>query len=149
MQRRTKPLSASRRGRLLLAALVAAVVVGIAAILIWVLGLGGAAAPQTNVAREIADRFLSQIQTGDFKTAWESTTTDFKSDEGLASFTAHAKQRKFLKQPMEFQEMKEVQVFGLTRWECTYRPPSASSTLVRVVIGNEQNQWRVEQLKFE
>lgn len=147
MRRRSHFQCTPRSGRLVLAIAVAAVILGVAAFLVW--GLGRVTAPRPNVARETADLFLSQIRSGDFKSAWESTTTDFKSDEGLASFTDHAKKRKFLKEPLEFLEMKEIQVFGLTRWECSYRPPSAAGTTVRVVIGNEQDKWRVEQLKIE
>jgi hypothetical protein len=147
MRSRNQWQLAPRHGRTLIVIIAVTIVAAIAAFLVW--QFAGDSAPQTNVARETADLFLERIRSGDFKSAWESTTTDFKSDEGLASFTAHAKKQVPSKEPLEFVEMKEIQVFGLTRWECVYRAPKQPDKTIRILIGNEQDAWRVEQIKVE
>jgi hypothetical protein len=95
----------------------------------------------------VADVFLERLRNGEVDAAWESTTADFKSDEGRESFRSVVQARPALKEPAEFVAFKEVSLHGLKRGECTYR--AGTGTRIRVVIANENGQWKVEQLVVE
>lgn len=109
----------------------------------------GQPAPQEDEGRPIADRFLQQLREGQVDAAWESTTADFKSDEGLESFRAFVTDRPGLSEPAEFVRFEEIEVHGLTRWKYTYRintPLPSGASEVGVLIANERGEWKVEQL---
>jgi hypothetical protein len=140
-------MHSTREGRTII------VVVGLLAVAVLLAVLvtswSGEAAPQEDEGRPIADRFLQQIRDGDVDAAWESTTADFKSDEGLESFRAFVAARPGLSKPAEFLRFEEISVHGLTRWKYTYRvgtPLPSGATEVGVLIANERGQWKVEQL---
>ena len=106
-------------------------------------------APQEDEGRPIADHFLQQIRDGDVDAAWQSTTADFKSDEGLEAFRAFVAARPGLSEPVEFLRFEEISVHGLTRWKYTYRvnkPLPSGSSEIGVLIANEGGGWKVEQL---
>lgn len=138
-------MRSGRSALVIVIGVIMAVAVGVAA---WHWG-GGSEAPRENEGREVADRFLSQIQQGELDAAWESTTADFKSDEGRESFRAHVEERPYLKSPPEFAGFEEITVHDLTRWKNNYRfaaEPAGTSVDVGVLISQENGQWRVDQL---
>lgn len=115
-------------------------------------GCGGTAPPDDTAARTVIERFHEQIRTGDVDAAWESTTADFKSDEGRDAFRRFVKSRPVLSQPLEFAEIKQVEINGLTRWEATLRPPGdqkSPATVVKTMIAQEAGIWKVERMIVE
>jgi len=129
------------------------VVVGLlatAALAVLWIALGGSEpVAEEDDERPVADLFLQQIRDGDVDAAWESTTADFKSDEGLESFRAYVAARPPLSEPVEFVGFEEIAVHGLTRWKYTYRtnnPLPSGATEFGILIANERGEWKVEQL---
>jgi hypothetical protein len=114
-------------------------------------GCGGPSSPDDTEARAVVERFLEQVRGGQVDAAWESTTSDFKSDEGRDSFRKYVKSRPVLSQPLEIVELKRVEVHGLTRWEAILHPPadSKSPATVRTMIAAEGDAWKVERLVVE
>jgi hypothetical protein len=114
-------------------------------------GCGGAAPPDDTEARTVIERFHEQIRTGNVDAAWEATTADFKSDEGRDAFRRFVKSRPALKQPLEFTELKQVEVNGLTRWEAILHPPAEQKppAIVKTMIAQEAGIWKIERLVVE
>lgn len=124
----------------------------LAVLLVLAAGCGGAASPDDTEARTVIERFHEQIRTGNIDAAWESTTADFKSDEGRDAFRRFVKSRPALGRPLEFAELKQVEVNGLTRWEATLRPPADQKSppaIVKTMIAQETGTWKVERLVVE
>jgi len=122
------------------------------AVLLAVAAGCGASTPDDTAARTVIEQFHEQIRTGDVDAAWESTTADFKSDEGRDAFKRFVKSRPVLSQPLEFAELKQVEVNGLTRWESTLRPAAgqeSSPAVVKTMIAEEAGEWKVERLLVE
>ena len=121
----------------------------LAVMLAFAAGCGGSSTPDDTAARTVIEQFHEQIRSGDVDAAWESTTADFKSDEGRDAFRRFVKSRPVLGQPLEFTELKQVEVNGLTRWEATLRPAAdqkSSTTVVKTMIAEEAGVWKVERL---
>lgn len=115
-------------------------------------GCGGASAPDDSEARAVIDGFAERLRTGEVDAAWESTTADFKSDEGRESFRAYVRQREVLSNPLEIAELQQIEVHGLTRWEGVLRPSGESeapSGSVRIMIAQENDVWKVDRLVVE
>ena len=109
----------------------------------------GSSTPDDSAARTVIEKFHEQIRSGEVDAAWESTTADFKSDEGRDAFRRFVKSRPVLGKPLEFTELKQVEVNGLTRWEATLRPAAdqkSSTTVVKTMIAEEAGVWKVERL---
>ncbi len=100
------------------------------------------------VGRPVAERFLAELQAKRAGSAWDLTTAEFKSDEGRESFIRWAAQRPVLTSPLEFQEYRLTDFNGLKRAECVYRPPAGSkiNTQVRIAVGQEFGEWKVERV---
>lgn len=111
----------------------------------------GTGAPDDAEARAVVTTFIDQLRTGQIDAAWESTTSDFKSDEGRESFRKYVKGKQVLAGPLEIVELKQVEVHGLTRWEAVLHPPSdaKSPATVRTMIAEEGGAWKVERLVVE
>ncbi|MBL8849227.1 MAG: hypothetical protein JNG89_06065 [Planctomycetaceae bacterium] len=111
----------------------------------------GAGAPDDAEARAVVTRFIDQLRAGEIDAAWESTTADFKSDEGRESFRKYVKGKPVLAGPLEIAELKQVEIHGLTRWEAVLHPPSETKppAIVRTMIAQEGDAWRVERLVVE
>jgi hypothetical protein len=124
----------------------------LAALLAVSAGCSGNSPPDDTEARTVIERFHEQIRSGNVDAAWESTTADFKSDEGRDAFRRSVKGRPVLVQPLEFAELKQVEIHGLTRWEATLRPPAdskAPAAVVKTMIAEEGGVWKVERLVVE
>ena len=111
----------------------------------------GTAAPDDAAARGVVTKFVEQLRTGEIDTAWESTTSDFKSDEGRESFRKYIQGKPVLAGPLEIAELKQVEIHGLTRWEAVLHPPpnAKSPATVRAMIAEEGDVWKVERLVVE
>src|SRR5688572_18505508 len=105
-----------------------------------------APAATADVARPVADKFLEQIRAGQASAAWESTTADFKSDEGRESFLRLVAQTPELSQPVEFISHEVIETHGLKRARCLYQskqtPPSTRK--IHVLVAQELDVWKVE-----
>jgi len=129
-----------------------AVLWAISALPIFAAGCGRAAPPDDQEARAVVEKFLEQVRTGQVDAAWESTTADFKSDEGRDAFRRFVKSRPVLSKPLEFAELKQVEVHGLTRWEAELRPaadPKTPPAVVKTMIAEEAGVWKVERIVVE
>jgi hypothetical protein len=99
------------------------------------------------IGRRVADAFLAQLRAGQFDAAWQSTTAEFKSDEGRESFARYVRSNPLLRQPLEFVTYEVSDLNGLARGQCRYSPPAGSKTggkQVRLVIAQELGEWKVE-----
>ena len=138
--------SSIRSGRTAAIIAVGLVAIGVLAFLLWKSRVEPV--PREDEGRPIADRFLSRISEGNLDEAWESTTADYKSDQGRDAFRSFVTARPGLKQPAEFVGFEEISVNELTRWKYTYRlqtPLPSGSSEVGVLIANENGVWKVEQ----
>jgi hypothetical protein len=104
--------------------------------------------PGVEPGREVADAFLGLIREGKPGEAWDATTAEFKSAQGREAFLRTMKQKEFLRQPVEFVSIQEVQVGQEPRSEYLFRAPekSPSGSEVRVVIGYESGAWKVDRV---
>lgn len=110
-------------------------------------------APQATpeVGKEVAELFLKQIREGNADAAWQSTTADFKSDEGRESFARYVRDHSFVWPALEFQEYRRGELNGLPRGQCIYQI-SAKTALpiaiqqVRIAVAKEEETWKVEGL---
>jgi hypothetical protein len=137
---------ADRGGRTVLIVAGLLAVTAVAAFLL--LRTGSEPAPRQDEGRPIADLFLAQIREGQLDDAWESTTADYRSDQGRDAFRSFIAARPGLKQPAEFVRFEEVSVNDLKRSKYTYRlqtPLPSGSSEVGVLIANENGAWKVEQ----
>ncbi len=93
--------------------------------------------------RPIAEAFLAQIRTGQVDAAWESTTAEFKSDEGREQFRQFVARTPMLREPLEFVQYESTELNGLPRGEFHFRHAS-SPAKVRVILAREAQQWKAE-----
>jgi hypothetical protein len=107
---------------------------------------GGTTTPPSD-GREIADPFLELVRGGKLDDAWQSTTAEFKSFKGKEEFRKFVAQHAVLKGPLEFTGHEIIETYGLKRNQCAYRPSDAKSPVkIRVLLAQEQDQWKVEAL---
>lgn len=110
----------------------------------------GATTTPPSDGREIADPFLELVRGSKLDDAWQSTTAEFKSFQGKEEFRKFVSQHPVLKVPLEFTGHEIIETYGLKRNQCAYRPADAKSTAkIRVLLAQEQNQWKVEALFVE
>lgn len=121
-----------------------AMLIGLSGILIWWLSQP-TTYPSPETGQKVADDFLSAIRSAQAESAWQSTTTEFKSAQGRESFLAFVKKHDFLSMPLEFDSAQVVDVQGQPRSELVYRVPQTKTT-VRLVLGREAGTWKVDRL---
>lgn len=107
-----------------------------------------------DVGKQVAEQFLEQLRTGQAEAAWQSTTAEFKSDEGRESFVRYARQHAAVWPAIEFQEYKRGELNGLPRGQAFYQPstsavPPPSIKQVRIAVAQEEGTWKVEGLFLE
>lgn len=100
--------------------------------------------PEADVGQQIAEGFLAEIRNGNVGAAWDGATAEFKSIEGRESFMRTAAQAPILKEQLHFASMQEVRVGEQPRAEYIFQ--SAQSKMVRVLIGHENGEWKVDRL---
>lgn len=91
--------------------------------------------PSMEAGRAVAETFLDNIRKGQTPQAWDSTTADFKSDQGKESFERAIKKLPQFKQPWNFVSMQTVTLQDHPRNEYVYRNDDGKS--VRVLIGRD------------
>lgn len=125
-------------------------------VVVALMGCGGNTAPSLggDDGREAADKFLEAVRAGQFDSAWQATSTEFKSLMGLDSLRDLAKTRPALKGQPEFVESKRVDREGLPLVEHSYRArgkvrnKEVTSTL-RVIVSKGDEGWKVEKLSVD
>jgi len=101
--------------------------------------------PSVDEGRAIAEAFLASLREESPKEAWESTTAEFKSAEGREKFVARVKAHPWLLEPMEYSSSQEVTVTDVDRLEFVFTA-AKSGKPVRMLLGREQGQWKVDRL---
>jgi hypothetical protein len=130
------------RNWIILAAAGVVVMGVVVALVVWMTSRPAPVANQED-GRPVAEAFLAQIRAGQVDAAWESTTAEFKSDEGREQFRQFVARTPLLKQPLEFGEYRATELNGLKRGECLFQA-AGSPGKVRVVVGREGDAWKTE-----
>ena len=100
--------------------------------------------PNVDVGRTVAEDFLAKVRNGKAGEAWDSSTAEFKSLEGRESFVRKARSTALLKAPLEFYSVQQVTVQDEPRTEYLFQ--STDAKMVRLLIGNERGDWKVDHL---
>ncbi len=104
------------------------------------------------VGRKVADEFVAQILAGKLESAWESTTAEFKSDEGRESFIREVRAKPGMRGPIHFHSYELVDLNGLKRGQCLYELAGGQKSApgkLRILVANENGAWRVDGLFME
>lgn len=131
----------ARQGRSLLIVLAPLLVV-LAAAAGWY-WLRPSTQPPLDEGRDVAQAFLDAIRAGTPEAAWDSSTAEFKSASGRESFVNQVRALPALREHLEFISAQEVTVQNQPRTEYLFREPKTGTT-VRIVIGKEGTQWKVD-----
>jgi hypothetical protein len=99
--------------------------------------------PGLEEGRAIAQAFLDAIRAGTPEAAWEATSAEFKSASGREAFVSQVRQLPALREAVEFISAQTVTVQNEPRTEYLFREPKTGTT-VRIVIGKEARQWKVD-----
>ncbi len=100
--------------------------------------------PDVEVGQAVADKFLTTIRNEKAGEAWDTATAEFKSIEGRESFIRKVKSTPILTGPLQFNSSQSVVIQNEPRTEYLFQ--SANAKLVRVLIGNERGEWKVDRL---
>lgn len=130
----------SRAGQTKLVAMLALLVV-LAGVALW-LFMSPSTQPSLDAGRSIAEAFLTELRDSHPEKAWESTTAEFKSAQGREAFQREVKPLTFLQSPLAFVSTQVVMIGEEPRSEYLFR--AATGPTVRIVIGNESGQWKVD-----
>lgn len=119
------------------------------AAVVMLMGLAGCGKPafSSDIGRDIASRFLTEVREGKVDAAWSGTTAEFKSALGRDAFRQFVRSKKALKSAAEFQQCQESTANGLKFQECTFR--AAGGGTIRVTLASEAGQWKVERLAVD
>lgn len=126
------------QNKFLVPAVLFVVLAGIAA---W-LWMSPSTQPSLDAGRNIAETFLKEIRESHPENAWNSTTAEFKSAQGQEAFLRDVKPLAFLQSPLDFVSAQVVEVQGQPRSEYLFR--ASTGQTVRIVIGKEAGQWKVD-----
>lgn len=102
--------------------------------------------PNAEEGRLVAEQFLAQVRGGKAGTAWDGATTEFKSIEGRESFIRKVRSTPILTGPLQFNSSQQVTIQDEPRTELLFQSPDTK--LVRVLIGFEHGNWRVDRLSI-
>jgi hypothetical protein len=102
--------------------------------------------PPLDQGQAAAESFLEAVRTDPGK-AWDATSVEFKSIEGRESFISKAKSKPVLKEPLKFYSTQTATVQNSPRTELLYQS-SKTGQAVRLLIGYEGGQWKVDRLAF-
>ncbi|MBL9163100.1 MAG: hypothetical protein JNL18_10225, partial [Planctomycetaceae bacterium] len=103
--------------------------------------------PDVSQGRAVAESFLHNVSDGKAGDAWESSTAELKSIEGRESFMKKTSSAPILHEPLEFASTQEVKVQDSPRTEFLYTSMK-SGKMVRVLVGYDQGQWKVDRLTY-
>ena len=102
--------------------------------------------PDAEQGRAVAEQFLTTVRDGKAGEAWNAATAEFKSIEGRESFMRKVKSTPVLTGPLQFNSSQQVAVQDQPRTEFLFQSPDAK--IVRVLIGYEQGNWKVDRLSL-
>lgn len=104
--------------------------------------------PSVDQGMAVADAFLALLRDGKADEAWQSTTAEFKSFEGKENFHARVAKSPSLKLPLKFVSTQPVAVGDRPRDEFLYQAKNDQNKMstVRVLIGRENGEWKVDRL---
>lgn len=132
-----------RAGRAKILAVLVLVVIGVAA---WfVAGWLRDTEVPADVADQTASLFLEDIRNDRLDAAWNGTTAEFKSFMGKDRLRQFVDTHSALQDPAEFLQFQMVSINGIALAECTFRPSKSLST-IRVLLADEDGEWKVERL---
>lgn len=135
-----------RAGRAKILAVLVLVVVAVAA---WfVAGWFRDAEVPADVADQTASLFLEDIRNDRLDAAWNGTTAEFKSFMGKDRLRQFVRTHSVLEEPAQFSQCQMVSINGIPLAECAFRPSKSPST-IRVLLADEDGQWKVERLLVE
>lgn len=134
-------LGVHSRGRPIKLVVLLALLVVLTGFAAW-LWMGPSTQPSLDVGRAVADAFLKELRESHPEKAWDSTTAEFKSAQGREAFQRDVKPLAFLQQPLDFVSAQVVTVQEQPRTEYLFRAKSGET--VRIVIGKEDGQWKVD-----
>lgn len=97
--------------------------------------------PTLDAGRAVAETFLKDLRESRPEQAWDSTTAEFKSAQGREAFQREVKPLSFLRQSLDFVSTQIVIVQEQPRNEYLFRAKTGET--VRIVIGKENGQWKV------
>ena len=100
--------------------------------------------PSLEVGRAVAETFLASVGRGNAGEAWDGATAEFKSIEGRESFVRKAKSATILAEPLQFNSSQQVLIQDQPRTEYLFQSPGAK--MVRVLVGFERGDWKVDRL---
>jgi hypothetical protein len=100
--------------------------------------------PSPEVGRTVAEEFLKTVRAGNAGKAWDSSTAEFKSIEGRESFIRKSRATPVLKELLQFNSSQQVMIQDEPRLEYLFQSPKAR--MVRVLVGHEQGNWKVDRL---
>ena len=103
--------------------------------------------PSVDVGRSTVDAFLKNVREGKAGEAWDSSSVEFKSIEGRESFVRKAKSAAILGEPLQFGSTQDVKIQDSPRTEFLYTSTKSGKT-VRVLVGYEAGEWKVDRLAF-
>ena len=101
--------------------------------------------PSPEEGRAIAEAFLARIGAGDVREAWDSTTAEFKSAEGQATFQARVAANAWLAKPVAFSSVQRVEVNGVERFEFSFTS-TANGKFVRILLARDPRDWKVDRM---
>ena len=88
---------------------------------------------------------------GEVEPAWQDTTAEFKSLQGLDTFKNYVKAHPVLKAEPEFTGFERFTREGLALSRCTFHatPPKGQPADITVMLARENGAWKVERLMVE
>ena len=103
--------------------------------------------PTVDAGKAVGDAFLAAVREGKADEAWQSTTAEFKSAEGKENFRRRVKATPSFKLPLVFVSTQTVAVGDQPREEYLYQAPrEGKMATVRVLIGQENGEWKVDRV---
>lgn len=98
-------------------------------------------------AKDMAERFLTEVRTGRVDAAWETTSSDFKSMYGRDRFRGYVRSKPMLKSTAEFEKCEFKSEGPLRLAECTFRLGGKST--ITIVLHPDQGNWKVGRFNVE
>lgn len=103
--------------------------------------------PDLEKGRAVVEAFLRKVGEGKAGDAWDSSTAELKSIEGRESFMKRTSAAPLLREPFEFASTQDVKVQETPRTEFLYTSAKSGKT-VRILVGYEQGEWKVDRLTY-